>query len=226
MRVQINICENLKSMGVFVFYTEVYDVTVVKSGVKELDDEIAKLEEMYKGKDPETLKEDPVVRAYRDFFWRIGIDPTKIRPSGEALRRRLYRGGKMPRINNVVDSGNIASLVTLVPIGLYDIDKIKGNLKIVMSEGNEIFYDLGKKDPERLSKGIPIMIDEEKKVLHIYPHRDSKLTSITEITKDVLVMGAGVSGVPKDQVKKAITMTASYIVSFAKGKWSGEISEA
>lgn len=226
MRLQINVCEKLKSMGVFVFYTEVYEINVVESGVKELDDEIAKLEEKYKGGDPDTLKEDPVVRAYRDFFWRIGIDPTKVRPSGEALRRRLYRGGKMPRINNVVDSGNIASLVTLVPIGLYDIDKIKGNLKIVMSNGDEIFYDLGRKDPERLSKGIPIMVDEEKKVLHIYPHRDSKLTSISKTTKNVLVMGAGVSVVPKDLVKEATIMVANYIVKFANGKWNGEIREA
>jgi len=40
----------------------------------------------------EGLKEDPVVRAYRDFYWRLGIDPTKVRPSSEALARRALRG--------------------------------------------------------------------------------------------------------------------------------------
>jgi phosphoenolpyruvate synthase (EC 2.7.9.2) len=40
----------------------------------------------------EGLKEDPVVRAYRDFYWRLGIDPTKVRPSSEALARRAFRG--------------------------------------------------------------------------------------------------------------------------------------
>lgn len=29
----------------------------------------------------ETLKDNPTVRAYRDFYWRLGIDPTKTRPS-------------------------------------------------------------------------------------------------------------------------------------------------
>ncbi len=31
----------------------------------------------------ETLKDDPQMRLYRDFFWKIGIDPTKIRPASE-----------------------------------------------------------------------------------------------------------------------------------------------
>ena len=29
----------------------------------------------------ETLKDEPVFKAYRSFFWQIGIDPTKIRPA-------------------------------------------------------------------------------------------------------------------------------------------------
>ncbi len=223
---QITVSAELKSIGVFVFYTEVYNATVIKSGVVELDKEIARLEEKYRGKDPDTLKEDPVVRAYRDFFWRVGIDPTKVRPSGEALRRRLYRGNRFPRVNNVVDSGNIASADTLVPIGLYDLDKIKGSLTITMSKGGEVFYDLGKKDPEILDKGVPIMIDEEPKVLHIYPHRDSKLTAITENTKNILIMGAGVSGVPEELVKQATIMTAEYIVKFAKATWNSEVKVA
>ncbi|MFN3268498.1 MAG: phenylalanine--tRNA ligase beta subunit-related protein, partial [Zestosphaera sp.] len=67
-----------------------------------------------------TLKDNEVIRAYRNFYWKIGIDPTKTRPSSEALIRRLLRGS-FPRLNLVVDAGNIASAETLVPIGIYDI---------------------------------------------------------------------------------------------------------
>ena len=34
--------------------------------------------------DLESLKDVPVLRAYRDFFWKVGIDPTKVRPAAEA----------------------------------------------------------------------------------------------------------------------------------------------
>ena len=28
----------------------------------------------------ESLKDQPVFRSYRDFFWKVGVDPTKTRP--------------------------------------------------------------------------------------------------------------------------------------------------
>ena len=52
----------------------------------------------------ETLKDHPIVRAYRDFYWKLDIDPTKTRPSGEALLRRVLHGDELPRISTVVDA--------------------------------------------------------------------------------------------------------------------------
>jgi DNA/RNA-binding domain of Phe-tRNA-synthetase-like protein len=52
----------------------------------------------------EEVKNQPIFRAYRDFFWKVGIDPTKTRPAGEALTRRILGGRDLPRVNTVVDS--------------------------------------------------------------------------------------------------------------------------
>ncbi|QXJ33100.1 hypothetical protein J5U22_02781 [Saccharolobus shibatae] len=182
-----------------------------------LDDMIKNVEEKYRSQDPEYLKNDSVVRAYRDFYWRIGIDPTKTRPSGEALRRRLVRGNRLPRINIVVDIGNIVSVETLVPIGLYDSDKVVGDLHLVMSKGSEEFLGLGKKT-EKLDKGIPILVDDEGKVLHIYPHRDSILTSITPDVKNVIIVGAGVPNIDENLVKYAVDRVADLLEKICKGK--------
>lgn len=213
----LNISDEARRLGIFVALAEVVNVTVRQSD-HALDEIISKIEEKYKIQDPESLKNDPVVRAYRDFYWRIGIDPTKVRPSGEALRRRVARGSKFPRINTVVDIGNIASIETLVPIGLYDRDKIAGNLHIVLSSGNERFLGLGGKNIEKLDKGIPILIDDEGKVLHIYPHRDSILTSITLETKNVVIVGAGVPNVDKTLVKRAVDFVVDLLEKIAGGK--------
>lgn len=219
----VKICDNAKRLGIFVGFTEVHDITVEKDN-KEIEKEIQTVEEKYKNTNPDDLKNDPTIRAYRDFYWKIGIDPTKTRPSGEALRRRVARNGKLPRINNVVDSGNIASTETLVPIGIYDMDKISGNPTIIMSKGNEIFYGIGKKEPEKIEPNIPIMVDESGKVMHIYPHRDSTLTNITLETKNALIVSAGVPGVEKDLVIKAAKLTAELLVKYAKGKWEGVVN--
>ncbi len=60
----------------------------------------------------EGLKDEPIFRTYRDFFWTMGVDPTKVRPAAEALIRRILVGRSMPRINTVVDAYNLASMTT------------------------------------------------------------------------------------------------------------------
>ena len=47
-----------------------------------------------------------VTAAVRMMYKRVGIDPTKTRPSSEALLRRVRRGDELPRINSLVDAIN------------------------------------------------------------------------------------------------------------------------
>ena len=118
----IAIDEPLRRLGIHIAYTVAWQREEIdpRSVEEALSREIERLMDEIKAKYTlEKLREDPVVRAYRDFYWRIGIDPTKTRPSSEALVRRILRG-RFPRINPVVDAGNIASARTMVPIGLYD----------------------------------------------------------------------------------------------------------
>jgi DNA/RNA-binding domain of Phe-tRNA-synthetase-like protein len=66
-----------------------------------------------------------VARA-RDLYKRFGVDPTRVRPSSEALLRRLKKGEALPRVNSLVDVANAMSVQLQVPVGLYDLDKVKG----------------------------------------------------------------------------------------------------
>jgi DNA/RNA-binding domain of Phe-tRNA-synthetase-like protein len=62
----------------------------------------------------------------RTMYKRLGIDPTKVRPSSEALLRRVRKGEPLPRINSIVDICNWCSLDTQMPFGLYDVDHLDG----------------------------------------------------------------------------------------------------
>ena len=219
---KIIISDEAKKLGIFISYTEVFGITV-KPSDNGLEEEIRKIEGKYKGGNVEALKDDPYVRAYRDFYWKIKIDPTKTRPSGEALRRRIMRNGSLPRINNIVDIGNLVSADTLVPIGIYDIARFKYPITLRLSSGNEVFYGIGKKEPEKLEPNIPILVDSEGKVMHIYPHRDSQLTNVIETTKDVLIIAAGVPGIPKELTEESAKRVAELLVKYVNGKWNGEV---
>lgn len=150
----------------------------------------------------EELKENPVVRAYRSFYWRIGVDPTKVRPSGEALARRVLGGRGLKPIDPIVDAGNLASAETLVPIGLYDTDRVPGDLLFTLSKGDEEFLPIGG-GTEKLNAGLPLLYSEGI-VMHLYPHRDSRLTAISPSTTKVVGVSAGVPGVEKTLVLEAL----------------------
>ncbi len=219
--VKIRIDNGVKRLGVHIAYGVVEGVVVEKNrvDVKEYARQVVrKIREQYS---IERLKEHPIIRAYRDFYWRIGIDPTKTRPSSEALVRRILRAGSIPLINNVVDAGNFASVETLVPIGIYDLDRIKGNLTLRLSMRDEIFEPIGG-STEILEEGVPVLADEEK-ILHLYPHRDSKHTMVRSDTRRVLVIACGVPNVPRELVKHAARKTVEYIIRFAQGNMIGEI---
>jgi len=157
----------------------------------------------------EGLKNHPVARAYRDFYWRVGVDPTKTRPSGEALVRRALRG-RFPRVNPIVDAGNMASALTLVPIGLYDLEKASPPFRLTLSRGGEEFHPLGGK-PRRLEPGLPILVDSRGTVMHLYPHRDSVHTALSESTRVVLAVAAGVPGVPGKLLVEALRLLEEFL---------------
>ncbi|MEM4175745.1 MAG: phenylalanine--tRNA ligase beta subunit-related protein, partial [Candidatus Nitrosocaldus sp.] len=155
------------------------------------------------------LKNHPVVRALRDFYWRLGIDPTKVRPSSEALARRFLMG-KMPRINNVVDAGNIASIETLVPIGIYDLGMVNGMLVLRRAMNNEEFVDITGK-ASRLT-GKEIVLADEQGVMHVFPHRDALRTSVKDYTSRILVVGCYVmDGMDASLAKAAVDRTIELI---------------
>lgn len=73
----------------------------------------------------------PGLEAARALYRRFGIDPTKTRPSSEALLRRARRGDPFPRINSLVDVANVMSLLAQCPIGLYDLGRTQGEELVV-----------------------------------------------------------------------------------------------
>ena len=93
------------------------------------------------------LKNVPEIRAYRDFFWRVGIDPTKTRPAGEALIRRVLGGKGLPTINTLVDTYNLASIKTRIALAAFDAATLHGDLVMRKGRPGEEFLGIGMYKP-------------------------------------------------------------------------------
>lgn len=83
-------------------------------------------------------------RAARELYRRFGVDPTRHRPSSEALLRRAKRG-EWPRINSLVDVANVMSVRLQVPVGLHDLGRVEGE-ELVLRVGaeGETYAGIGK----------------------------------------------------------------------------------
>ncbi len=165
------------------------------------------------------LKDEANSRAYRDFYWRLGIDPTKQRPAAEALARRLLRGESLPRVNGVVDAYNCASLRSLIAIGAYDLERVTGGLSLRLSREGEGFEPIGGKSLA-LQAGLIVLADESF-VMHLYPYRDSKLTAVSATSKNVLILSAGVPKILRDKVLGAARLACEGVARVCGGHLEG-----
>lgn len=162
----------------------------------------------------EQLKEYSVFRAYRDFFWRIGLDPTKNRPASEALIRRILRGNPLPKINTVVDAYNLASIESTISIAAFDRERLKGKLAMRQACDGEIFLGVGMNTPSRL-KGGEIVISDDEKLIAIYPYRDAESSKITENTRSLILLICGVPNIDKKRLLSARKIAIEYILKFS-----------
>jgi DNA/RNA-binding domain of Phe-tRNA-synthetase-like protein len=64
---------------------------------------------------PAQLSEHPTAAAVRALFRAAGCDPTRYRPSSEALLRRVLKGEELPAIQPFVDLNNCLSIELAVP---------------------------------------------------------------------------------------------------------------
>jgi len=168
----------------------------------------------------ESVKDHPTFRAYRTFFWGIGIDPTKIRPAAEALTRRILAGIPLPRINTLVDAYNLASIKTRIALATFDANKLEGKLLMRFAEENEQITGIGMDKPF-VMKGGEIVLSDETKLIAVYPYRDADNTKVTESTENVSIVVCGVPGISKEMLENASRVTLEYVTRFCNAEKVG-----
>jgi DNA/RNA-binding domain of Phe-tRNA-synthetase-like protein len=105
----------------------------------------------------ETLAESESIRAVRAIFRGWGMDPSKYRPSSEALLRRVVQGKGLYRVSNIVDVGNLVSIETGWPLGCYDRSRIEEPVALRRGSPGESYEGIGKKTWNL--EGRPVLAD-------------------------------------------------------------------
>lgn len=97
-----------------------------------LDAARARLEDATEGELPE-------IQAWRRAFTRMGLKPTQYRCASEALLRRLRQEGSLPALHPAIDLCNAVSAAHAIPIAVFDVARIEGDLAVRPADGDETY---------------------------------------------------------------------------------------
>lgn len=154
--------------------------------------EIARFEKEYRQTyTTDSLKEHPAILATRQIYKRCGKDPSRYRPSSEALIRRMLKGHELYQINTAVDLINLASIRFGYSIGGFDADKIQGNQLILgIGKAEEPYEGIGR-GPLNI-EGLPVYRDREGGIGT--PTSDHERTKLSTTTENILALVNGYDG--------------------------------
>lgn len=146
----------------------------------------------------------PFIASWRDMYRSFGTKAGDYRPSAEALARRALKEGSMPRINAAVDAYNAVSVRHLVPMGGFDLGRVRGDIVLRFSEGGELFTPLGPAAAEETYPGEVVYADDARILTRRWNYRDCEETKITVDTVNVAMFVDGSPAIPKAVVRNAL----------------------
>jgi DNA/RNA-binding domain of Phe-tRNA-synthetase-like protein len=145
----------------------------------------------------------PGVAETRALFHALDIDPTKTRPSSEALLRRVQQGKGLPHVNLAVDVCNLCSLEHQIPLGLYDRDLVRGAVRARTGRETEGYAGIRK---QRVNLGGRLLLADDEGAFGA-PTADSARTAVTARTTRLLV----VLFCPVERAEQHLSTTLAHI---------------
>jgi len=152
----------------------------------------------------------PDVSAVRTMYKRVGLDPTRTRPSSEALLRRVRRGDPFPRVNSMVDVCNWCSLEFQLPYGLYDAARIEGDVELRIGRPGESYPGIRKDD---VHVGGRIALADSRGPFG-NPTSDSARTMVTTATTCALVLVFAPAAIQAGRLGEVLDATARRMTEF------------
>jgi DNA/RNA-binding domain of Phe-tRNA-synthetase-like protein len=159
----------------------------------------------------------------RALYRAVGLDPTKTRPSSEALLRRVRRGETLPRVNTIVDLCNWCSVETQIAFGVYDRDRLAGDAVMLRLGAEGEGYDGIRKDRVNVA-GRLTLSDAQGPFGN--PTSDSLRTSVSTATRRVLFVLFIAAATPPAEARRALELTAERVAAYAGGMETARLYSA
>lgn len=158
------------------------------------------------------LQTVPRIIAVRTMYKKMDFDPSRYRPSSEALVRRILKNKGLYFVNSAVDVNNYCSIKYLMPFGLYDADKIKGNVGYRVAQEGTYINISGK---EVSTGGKPFLIDDDG--VFGNPTSDARRTAVTLSTANILSVMYADEEITGSMLNEALDFMAEMFIRYNGG---------
>jgi len=196
----------------------VLDGVAVRDAGPGLAAEVAAYGEELRRRHPDAKSSEvPGAADARALYKDLGLDPTKVWPSNEALLRRVLKGEALYTVNTLVDALNLCSLRAQLPFGLYDLDRVEPPV-LPRRGGPGESYEGIRKGAVNV-EGRPVLVDARGPFGN--PTSDSARTMITTACRRALVIVYAPIRFPASRVQSVLDETTATIT-----RWSGGAESA
>ena len=178
--------DKVKDLGVKILALKIEDINN-NANSTELEEyknnKIKYLINKYKDYD---IKTDKVIEGFYNLHQKVNVPRRKNLPASENLIKLLLKREDLIRINNAVDIYNLISIDSKLCLGAHDIDKIKGNVTLKITDGSENFIPLGSEEKKEVGQGEYSFVDDDNDVICWLDIRQVDKTKVTNETKNIL----------------------------------------
>jgi DNA/RNA-binding domain of Phe-tRNA-synthetase-like protein len=129
----------------------------------------------------------------------------------------VLKGQDLYRINRLVDAGNWASLCMLLPIGLYDMDRLEGDVTVRQGRPGETYEGIRKGDVN--VEGRLTLADHAGPFGA--PTSDSLRTSVRPDTTRALAVVFAPAGFPHLELEEGMTRLVKQFLRWCNGEEEG-----
>jgi DNA/RNA-binding domain of Phe-tRNA-synthetase-like protein len=151
----------------------------------------------------ESFWKDVRVTSYLTAFRAFGTDPEIRRPAHIALAKRVLEGGQLPDINPIVNIYNAFSIKYLTPFGGENLDVLKGDFRLYIAKGGEVWFPIGGDKQKPALTGELVWGDDVDLSTRALNWRQCDRTKMTDTTVNGFFVMDGFTGINRDVMEAA-----------------------
>ncbi len=122
------------------------------------------------------------ISEWRSLFKALGKDPNRYRHSAEAMYRRVQKHNFLTPVNSAIDLNNFFSLQYQIPLGIYDMNSLEGDLMIRAGDQGEEYLGLN----GRMNSLESLIVSADQQGPFGSPFVDSKRSAVSNETTQAI----------------------------------------